>query len=132
VDLKFEYSIIRVDRITGCIPLFLKLDIFNFYLHLELFQNSSRALLSRKFLNWRNPARLFGKRYLPESGTGCQPVPGLYNCFTIGYNRNEPCRFAWAGCCRWEKCPACFIGKSNYQDNSGLISRAHYHWPRLN
>ncbi len=24
-------------------------------------------------------------------------LPGLYNCFTIGYNRNEPGRFAWAG-----------------------------------
>ena len=84
VGLKFEYSIIRVDCITGCILLFQNLDILNFYLLLELFQNSSWALLNiEEILNWRNPARLFGKRYLPESGTGRRPASGLYNCSTI-------------------------------------------------
>jgi hypothetical protein len=28
----------------------------------------------------------FNLIYLLESGTGRGPVPGLYNCFTIGYN----------------------------------------------
>ncbi len=40
---------------------------------------------------------------LESSGTGRRPVPGLYNCSTMGYNRNKPGRFAQA---LYHRCPA--------------------------
>ncbi len=105
----------------------------------ELPKFSCSAAFNTAKSNWRNPARLFGKRNrigtgrqpvpggqkrinfnliyllesgqgqkrklcnLLESGTGRRPVPCLYNCSTIGYNRNAPGRFARAGCSRWGK-----------------------------
>jgi hypothetical protein len=52
--------------------------------------------------NWFNLFNLLESRQgqkrklcnLLESGTVRRPVPGLYNCSTIGYNRNEPGCFA--------------------------------------
>ena len=38
---------------------------------------------------------------LLESGTGPRPVPGLYNCAIMFYNRSEPGRFA---CARYYPC----------------------------
>jgi hypothetical protein len=66
------------------------------YLLLELFQTSNRGYDEESSELAKSREVVRKTIYLPESGTGRQPVPGLYNYFTIGYTRNEPDRFAQA------------------------------------